>query len=135
MPQIGPQGFLLPLDFQHHDDEQEQHHDGSGVNDQFQDRQEGRPQEIEEQGRPEKRQHQVNNGVHDVAARDGQRGGADNDGPQHVEHNGVDVHGMVLVSVWGQPPTPQGRLLLIFTGLASPMWVPLPPTISTPARR
>ena len=198
LPQKRPQGFLVRLDFQHHDDEQEQHHDGPGVNDHFQHRQEGRPQEIEQESRGDKRQHQVNNGVHQVAAGDGQSGGDDHDGPQPVKHDGVDAHGMVLVTVsrlvkklhypcrWGgrpwppgggghggpphrvisleneasrdfkkmrpftafrvtknrffsrsgpSPASPQGRLPRIFTGLASPIWVPLPPTISTPAWR
>ena len=94
----GPRALCVRFDFQHHDDEQEQHHDGPGINDHFQHRQEGRPQEIEQQGRADKRQHQVNDGVHQVAARDGQSGGGDNDRPQQVKHDGVDAHGMVLVT-------------------------------------
>ena len=55
---------------QHHDDEQEQHHDGAGVDDRFEYRHEGCAQRKENHGHRQQRQNKVDQGMHNIALHD-----------------------------------------------------------------
>jgi len=74
------QPLLGRLHFQHHDDEQKQDHDGSGVHNHHERRQKRRPEEIKQKRAAEKPEDQVDHGMHQIAPGDGDSGGGHDQG-------------------------------------------------------
>ena len=70
---------------EHHDHEQEQHHDGSGIQDHLEDRHQRRHQQVEDRRHGKERGHQEQDGVHRVLFGNGQNRGDDRRGGQYVE--------------------------------------------------
>ena len=85
---IALQGFQ-PVHAQQHDDEQEEHHDGAGVDNHLHDGEEVGRLLHEQHGDAEQRHHEHQGGVDGVAGSDDPDGAGHDDGGRHGEHRGV----------------------------------------------
>jgi hypothetical protein len=85
-------GKWVHVDVQHHDHEQEQHHDGTDVDQYQHDGQELGLEQHPDAGGVEERQHQEQRRGDRVAGRDNAGRGNHHDGREHVEQSSFKVH-------------------------------------------
>ena len=81
---------LLDVDVEHHDDEQEQHHDGADVDEHEREREELGLDEQPQQRALHEREHEEQRRVHGVARRDDAERGHDQHGRKRVEQHPGD---------------------------------------------
>ena len=117
---------LRVLGIQQHDDEEEQHHDGAGVDEDLQHAEEVGVEEEEVRGHPDQGQDHPHGGGHRVAAEDQEKsrpeGQGSEENKQAVRHV---AEGRVGVGI-GKEKTPLNALFCHFMGVISPQPPPIP---------